>query len=95
MPSNVEVAVGLLEDFGVEVDWACNGLDAVEKIRGTKDAYDLVLMDIQMPEMDGYEACKYIRSELKVESLPIIAMTANVMKGEREKCFDTAMYSFY
>ncbi|HIG42426.1 MAG: response regulator [bacterium] len=91
---NVEVALGLLEDFGVEVDWACNGLDAVEKLRGTKDAYDLVLMDIQMPEMDGYEACKYIRSELKLRSLPIIAMTANVMKGEREKCFDAGMNDF-
>jgi len=62
-----------------------NGKDGIEKLKGN-DNIDLILMDIMMPEMDGYEAMRLIRKEKKYQQLPIIALTAKAMKEDRDKC---------
>jgi two-component system sensor histidine kinase/response regulator len=86
---NQEVAIGLLKEAGLVVDVADNGLIAVEKVRSND--YALVLMDMQMPEMDGVTATVEIRKDPRYQSLPIVAMTANVMQGDRDKCFAAGM----
>jgi signal transduction histidine kinase/CheY-like chemotaxis protein len=91
-PVNLAVAHKLLNRLGLEVDTAKDGRVAVDAVHRTR--YDLVLMDCQMPEMDGYEATGEIRIRegvMKRARLPIIAMTANAMAGDREKCFDAGM----
>ncbi len=78
---------------GVKIDVAENGKIAVDRIH--TDTYDLILMDIQMPEMDGYEATKIIRSMSgPVAETPIMAMTANVMKAEVDRCFAAGMNAY-
>ncbi len=93
---NQMVAVDTLLDAieGAKVDVANNGKEAVDKVK--KNAYDVVLMDIQMPEMDGHEAARTIRSDTdhRVNSIPIIAMTASVIKAEVDKCFESGMNEF-
>ena len=86
---NREVALGLLEDAHLSIDIAENGRDAVEKIG--EHNYDLVLMDMQMPVMDGLAATRAIRLKPQFQTLPIIAMTANVMESDREKCAEAGM----
>jgi len=86
---NQQVAIELLEYGKLVVDVANNGQEAVDILK-TKE-FDAVLMDIQMPVMDGYTASKAIRGELELTELPIIAMTANAMAGDREKCLDAGM----
>jgi signal transduction histidine kinase/CheY-like chemotaxis protein/HPt (histidine-containing phosphotransfer) domain-containing protein len=90
---NQEIVVGLLEQSGVAIDIASNGQEAVEMFKENQDKYQLILMDIQMPIMDGYEATKQIK-QIKEESadisqpsdnIPIIALTANAMKEDIEK----------
>lgn len=85
---NQLLATKVLEQWNVFPDIASNGKIAIKKLK--ESAYDLVLMDIQMPEMDGYEATQYIRKNLSKE-LPIIAMTANAMVGEKEKCLKAGL----
>ncbi len=93
---NQMVAAGILEDVGLQVDIAANGLEAISSLQeaALDVPYTLVLMDCQMPEMDGYEATRSIRagkaSELNI-TIPIIAMTANAMAGDREKCLAAGM----
>ena len=93
---NKMVAVDTLEELikDVKVDVAETGKSAVEL--ALKNEYDVILMDIQMPEMDGYEATRLIRSynNEKINSIPIIAMTASVIKSEVEKCFESGMNAF-
>jgi signal transduction histidine kinase/CheY-like chemotaxis protein/HPt (histidine-containing phosphotransfer) domain-containing protein len=91
-PINRQVAMETLEQEGFEVSFAINGMDAVNKIHA--NGYDAVLMDLQMPVMDGYEATRIIRSDLKYENLPIIAMTAHVMEDVREKCLYMGMNGY-
>ncbi|MBS4098325.1 MAG: response regulator [Sulfuricella sp.] len=86
---NQELALGILESAGIRADVACNGAEAVEMVR--QKNYDAVLMDCQMPVMDGFEAAQKIRADWQFANLPIIAMTANVMAGDREKCFAAGM----
>ncbi len=86
---NQEVAGGLLRTAGIEFTLAENGREAVELALSRK--FDGVLMDIQMPELDGYEATLEIRKQLSSEELPIVAMTANAMVGDREKALSTGM----
>ena len=86
---NREVALGLLEDAHLSIDFAENGEVAVQMVNARK--YDLVLMDMQMPVMDGITATKAIRSNPQLRALPIIAMTANVMATDREKCIEAGM----
>ncbi len=77
-----------LTKLGAKVDIAIDGVEAIEKLQANK--YDCILMDIQMPQMDGYETSQYIRKQLK-SNIPIIAMTALALKGEDEKCFEFGM----
>jgi CheY-like chemotaxis protein len=81
--------------MGFSIHAVANGVEAVQKLSSAD--YDLVLMDCQMPEMDGYEACRKIRngpSEVRNPKIPIIAMTAHVMNGDREKCLDAGMNDY-
>jgi signal transduction histidine kinase/CheY-like chemotaxis protein/HPt (histidine-containing phosphotransfer) domain-containing protein len=89
---NQEVAVGILSAEGIRVDVANNGREAAD-MAGRK-AYDAVLMDMQMPEMDGYEAARCIRADPRLASLPVIAMTAHAMEGDREKCLEAGMNDY-
>ena len=86
---NQEVACALMERVGLIVTVASNGKEAVEKV--AQHSFDAVLMDIQMPEMDGYEATRSIRHDPRFKALPIIAMTAHAMVEEQQKCFDCGM----
>ncbi len=88
--ANQQVAVGMLERLGCEVDVVSTGRDALEAAARTP--YDLILMDCQMPEMDGYQATAQIRGLENGEAhIPIIAMTANVQDGDSEKCLRCGM----
>ncbi|MBF0288037.1 MAG: response regulator [SAR324 cluster bacterium] len=86
---NQQVAQEILESVQLHVEIAHNGKEAVEKVKSTK--YDVVLMDIQMPIMDGYGAAREIRKISEFQKLPIIAMTANAMAGDREKSLKAGM----
>ncbi|MBV1876610.1 MAG: response regulator [Pseudomonadales bacterium] len=90
---NVEIALGLLEPHAFEIEIARNGRLAVDQVFNN-DSYQLVLMDCQMPVMDGYQATKTIRANPLYKSLPIIAMTANAMLGDREKCLQAGMSDY-
>lgn len=93
-PMNRRIAELNLLEFGLEVTQAENGCEALEILRENPDAFDLVLMDIQMPEMDGYNTTQAIRSELGLGNLPIVAMTAHVLAGEREKVIACGMNDY-
>ncbi|GLH69555.1 hypothetical protein GETHPA_10880 [Geothrix rubra] len=87
---NQRVAERMLAKLGIEADVAATGLEALDALVGV--SYDLVLMDCQMPEMDGFEASRRIRArERGSRRLPIVAMTANAMVGDRERCLEAGM----
>ena len=86
---NQEVAIGQLEDAELFVDLAENGADAVRMVG--ENEYDVILMDMQMPVMDGIEATEAIRTDVRFQDLPIIAMTANAMAADRERCLKAGM----
>ncbi|MBF0374700.1 MAG: response regulator, partial [Alphaproteobacteria bacterium] len=86
---NQQVAKGLLEHAGLIVDIAANGAIAVAMVAETN--YDAVLMDMQMPVMDGMEATRRIRADRRFVDLPIIAMTANAMESDRRLCLEAGM----
>ncbi len=92
-PINQQIATELLESTGVQVEVANNGKEAVEKVLagGSPSRYDAVFMDLQMPEMDGYQATAGIRADPRFASLPIIAMTAHALVEERQRCLDAGM----
>ncbi|RFP19405.1 MULTISPECIES: CHASE domain-containing protein [unclassified Duganella] len=92
-PINQLVAQSMLSYAGASIDAVDNGRAALDRLRSDARRYDLVLMDVQMPEMDGFEATTRIRTELKLE-LPVLAMTAGVMLSEREQCIASGMNDF-
>lgn len=92
---NSTVVKALLNKNKLKVTHAGNGQEAVDAI--TEIPFDLVLMDCQMPVMDGYAATKYIRNEIKdkrIQEIPIVALTASAIKGDREKCFEIGMNDY-
>jgi len=90
---NREIFFALLGGTGLDIDIAENGRIALEKFKASPEAYNLILMDVQMPEMDGYAASTAIRdlTSAYAREIPIIAMTANVFKEDIEKCLASGM----
>ncbi|MFA5863296.1 MAG: PAS domain S-box protein [Phycisphaerae bacterium] len=92
-PVNRKLAITILTKFGFKVDAAVNGKEALNAL--ARQSYDVVLMDVQMPEMDGFEATTAIRaSNQPWADMPIIAMTAHAMQGDREKCLQSGMNDY-
>jgi signal transduction histidine kinase/CheY-like chemotaxis protein len=95
---NIIVAQAILEKFPVKVDVAKNGVQAIKMInqnqQSGKKHYQAVFMDCQMPEMDGYQTSIQLRKKKEYNNLPIIAMTANAMKGDKEKCLAAGMSDY-
>jgi len=90
---NREIFIALLEETHITIDIAENGAIAVSKFRENPEKYDLIIMDVQMPEMDGYEATRTIRAmdTPKAKNIPIIAMTANAFKEDVDRCLEAGM----
>ena len=88
-PINQMIAQKQLEVLGYEVDVADDGLEALAAL--DRRRYDLVLMDCQMPRLDGYEATRRLRRLDHARDLPVIAVTAHAVRGEREKCLEAGM----
>jgi CheY-like chemotaxis protein len=84
---NVFALSGALEQYGMQVLNAENGKEGIELLKNTPDI-EVVLMDIMMPELDGFDTIRIIRGYERFRDLPIIAVTAKAMKGDREKCLD-------
>ena len=92
---NREVVLGLLGPQGVQLRVAHHGLEAVERLQAEgAQAFDVVLMDLQMPVLDGYDAVRRLRRDRSFDALPILAMTAHAMAGERQRCMDVGMQSY-
>jgi CheY-like chemotaxis protein/HPt (histidine-containing phosphotransfer) domain-containing protein len=93
--TNQQVALGILKKFGLTADAVANGREAVHALKMLP--YDLVLMDVQMPEMDGLEATRHIRnpqSAIPNRNIPIIAMTAHAMQGDRDRCLEAGINDY-
>lgn len=90
---NQKLAKMILTKAGYSVEVAANGKIAVDMFSSNPDTFDTILMDVQMPEMDGYEATRQIR-KLGFTEIPILAMTANAMKGDRELCIESGMNDY-
>jgi len=96
-PINQVVALNILKRFGLTADVANHGIEALHKLKQNSDCYQVILMDCQMPKMDGYETTKNIRENKDGtlhSNIPIIAMTANAMIGDRENCLKSGMNDY-
>ena len=83
-PANIQTLSATLKEKGYQISVATNGKQALEAVKRVRP--DLVLLDVMMPEMDGFEAISRIRRNPKLRKLPIIAVTAKAMAGDRERC---------
>ena len=92
-PLNQKLAIHMLSKAGYHIEVAKNGQEAVDMVSVEPEKYDLVFMDINMPEMDGIEATRIIR-EKGFTDLPIVAMTADVLKEDKDKCLESGMNDF-
>ncbi len=91
MEINREILITLLEGTGLAIDCAENGREAYDMITGGHAEYDMVFMDLQMPELDGLEVTRRVRAFETDRRLPIVAMTANVYQADIESCIDAGM----
>ncbi|MCG8563687.1 MAG: ATP-binding protein, partial [Desulfobacterales bacterium] len=91
-PTNQEITLAMLEQAGITAELAENGAEAVDKV--AQGNFDAVLMDVQMPGMDGYEATRAIRKFASAEELPIIAMTAHTLKEDEARCLEAGMNGY-
>lgn len=91
---NQQVARGILRKKGVEVTIANNGREALELLQIRSEVFDLILMDLEMPELDGYQATQHIRQGTTCPDIPIIAITAQAMRGDRERCLAAGMNDY-
>jgi len=89
---NQEVAKAMLSKLGIETDIANNGQEAMDMVQ--QNSYDIILMDCQMPVMDGFEATAVIRKKYENSVLPIVAVTANASADDRERCLNSGMDDF-
>jgi PAS domain S-box-containing protein len=91
---NLDVTKRILELHGAELQLANNGLEACDRLRAQPYDFDVVLMDVQMPLLDGYQATRYIRAELGLVDLPVIALTAGALSSERQRAVAAGMDDF-
>ena len=89
---NQRIVKALMQKINLSLDIVSNGIDALKAVRNFE--YILILMDVQMPLMDGMTATKHIREEYNLTEIPIIAMTANAMIGDREMCLEVGMNDY-
>jgi signal transduction histidine kinase/CheY-like chemotaxis protein len=93
-PVNQKVVLAILRKTGYHIDVANDGSEALARLETAGSAYDLVLMDIQMPVLDGLEATRLIRRNPRWDRLPVVAMTAHAMDGDRERCLQAGMNGY-
>ncbi|MFD2176337.1 response regulator [Veronia pacifica] len=91
MPINQRIIHQILSEYAFEIDFAGNGEEAVTAVQNSPDRYDAVLMDLEMPVMNGYEASRIIRTMVDAKTLPILAVTANNNDADKERCFEWGM----
>lgn len=84
----------LLSNWGITASLANNGIECLDLLKTTETPFDLIFMDIQMPEMDGLEATRRIRHDLQMTDLPIIALTANIMDSDQQEYLKAGMNAF-
>ncbi|MFT3930771.1 MAG: PAS domain-containing protein [Spongiibacteraceae bacterium] len=94
-PVNQKVALGMLKKYGLHIDVVTDGQQAIDRLRQHgAHYYVLVLMDMEMPVLDGYAATRIIREDVRFTELPIVAMTAHAMKGDRDRCLAAGMNDY-
>uniref|UniRef100_UPI0025F876C2 ATP-binding response regulator n=1 Tax=uncultured Paraglaciecola sp. TaxID=1765024 RepID=UPI0025F876C2 len=92
---NQQVMIAILNELDIKVEVANDGLEALAMLDDQQSTtFDLILMDCQMPNLDGYEATRRIRAGNVFNKIPIVALTANTMNSEREKCLDAGMNEY-
>ena len=91
---NQKVVLAILRKKGFQIDVSNDGREALSKLEAAADPYDIVLMDVQMPVLDGLETTRIIRKNQRWDRLPIVAMTAHAMNGDRERCLQAGMNSY-
>ena len=91
---NQKVVLAILRKKGYQIDVSNDGREALARLEGSRNAYDIVLMDVQMPVLDGLETTRIIRKNPRWDTLPIVAMTAHAMNGDRERCLQAGMNSY-